>query len=92
MRNFPDIFAKCVCSQGVLCRYCAQLTIAVIALLLGVLIMWKPGKVINAQIAFYRLINWKMEPVSLEKEIRNTRIMGLILIVLAFISVVYIVL
>jgi len=31
---------------------------------------------------FYLLINWRIEPVSMEKEIRNTRWMGLFLIAL----------
>ena len=37
-----------------------------------------PQGTINVQIAFYRWINWRIEPLSWEKEIRNTRIMGVI--------------
>ena len=68
--------------------YCTQFTIASIAIIVGTLIAWKPRKAIDFQIAFYRLINWKMEPISMEKEVRNTRIMGAIVLaagILAFI-------
>jgi hypothetical protein len=51
--------------------YCMQLTITVIAIIAGVLIAWKPRKAIDIQIAFYRLINWKLEPISMEKEIKE---------------------
>ena len=70
--------------------YCAQLTIAAITIIAGALVAWNPRKVIDVQIAFYRLINWKMEPVSMEKEIRNTRIMGTILIVAGIFTSIYV--
>ena len=49
---------------------------SILAIMLGVFFVRKPGPAINFQIAFYRLINWKMEPVSWDREIRNTRVMG----------------
>ena len=52
--------------------------VAVFSILLGVFLMARPKQVIDAQITFYRWINWRMEPVSWEKEIRNTRIMGVV--------------
>ena len=39
-----------------------------------------PQRVIAFQQAFYLRINWRMEPVSMAKEIRNTRLMGLALV------------
>ena len=69
-----------------------QLTIAVIAIAFGGLIAWKPKKVIDIQIALYRPFNWKIEPISMDKEIRNTRIMGLAVLVLGIISLGYILL
>jgi len=57
---------------------------------LGAVVVWQPRKIIDMQIAAYRLINWKMEPISMEKEIRNTRIMGLAVLILgvfAFITI-----
>lgn len=53
---------------------------------------WKPKKTIDIQIALYRPFNWKIEPISMEKEIRNTRIMGLIVLILGIVSVIYILL
>ena len=48
-------------------------------LAIGVFLCLKPALAIRIQIKFYEKINWRMEPVSMEKEIRNTRIMGLFL-------------
>ena len=50
---------------------------------LGAFIFLRPRKVIDFQIRFYELINWKIIPISMEKEIRNTKIMGFILILFA---------
>ena len=84
----PNIFAKCCCSASMICSYCLQLTIAVIAIITGALIAWKPRKAIDIQIAFYRLINWKLEPISMEKEIRNTRIMGAVVLVAGILALI----
>ena len=63
-----------------------QLTIVVIAIVFGALVAWKPKKTIDIQTALYRPFNWKLEPISMEKEIRNMRIMGLTVIALGIIS------
>ena len=73
-----------------ICAYCLCLTLVVIASVMGAAIAWQPRKIIDAQIAIYRTINWKMEPISMNKEIRNTRIMGLTLLVIGIFSFVYI--
>ena len=52
---------------------------AFVCLVIGVFLCLKPALAIKIQIKFYEKINWRMEPVSMEKEIRNTRIMGLFL-------------
>lgn len=74
-----------------ICIYCVQLAIAAVVMALGLAIAWKPKKFIDAEIAVYRLINWKMEPVSMEKEVRNTRIMGLVLFIFGIAGFVYII-
>jgi len=66
------------------------MTVVAIAMIFGALIVWKPKKTIDIQIAFYRLLNWKLEPISMEKEIRNTRIMGIIVLIFSIIALVYI--
>lgn len=43
---------------------------------LGVICVANPKWVIDRQMTLYRSINWKVEPISWKKEIRNTRIMG----------------
>ncbi len=75
-----------------MCTYCAQLTIAVITIVFGALLAWKPKKTIDMQTAIYRPFNWKLEPISMEKEIRNTRIMGLVVLMLGVIALFYILL
>lgn len=86
----PDISAKCCCGGCMICAYCAQLVIAAIAVIAGALVAWRPKKAIDIQIAFYRFINWKLEPVSMEKEIRNTRIMGAIVLAAGILALIYI--
>jgi hypothetical protein len=67
-----------------------QLTIVVLAIIFGALVAWKPKKTIDIQTALYRPFNWKLEPISMEKEIRNTRIMGLTVLILGALSLIYI--
>ena len=84
---------NCSCCCGwTICESCLQLIIAVIASLFGGLVAWKPKKTIDIQIAIYRPFNWKIEPISMEKEIRNTRIMGLVVLILGILSISYILL
>jgi hypothetical protein len=65
------------------------IAVAVPALFFGVFLFRYPLKVFEFQRRFYLLINWRIEPVSLEKEIRNTKIMGLILILITLGACVY---
>ena len=50
--------------------------VAVGSFCLGVCLIRSPRWAIEKQMEFYRIINWRMEPVSWEREIRNTRVMG----------------
>jgi len=56
---------------------------SVIGLAVGVLMVINPALSIEIQRRFYCFINWKIEPISLAKEIRNTRTMGWFLIILS---------
>ena len=60
-----------------------------ITFLVGLLLLTKPSWAIEFQRRFYLALNWKVEPVSMSKEIRNTRVMGASLIVLVAVTVVY---
>ena len=64
--------------------------IALLAFLMGIYVYSQPLKIIDIQRRFYLLINWKIEPVSMQKEIRNTKAMGLFLIIFVIIVCVYI--
>lgn len=48
-----------------------------------------PLKAFEIQKKFYALINWRIEPISLEKEIRNTKGMGLFLMAVVLAAVCY---
>lgn len=67
-------------------------TIAILSLFLGVFIFFHPASAIEIQRRFYLTINWKIEPVSMSKEIHNTRIMGFSLIFISFLLLLYLVL
>lgn len=61
--------------------------VSVFSLGIGVFLIIKPALAIEIQRIFYEKINWKMEPISMEKEIRNTKIMGAFLIVIVIVIV-----
>lgn len=61
---------------------------SLIGLSIGSFLMTNPLACIEIQRRFYATINWKIEPVSNELEIRNTRIMGGFLIVLSVVTLV----
>lgn len=87
-----NLFQKYSCLGGMICLFCSQVVIAVMAIGFGALVAWKPRKVIEIQTAIYRPFNWKIEPISMEKEIRNTRIMGMTVLVLGILSLGFILL
>lgn len=51
---------------------------------------FKPALTIEIQKRFYEKINWRIEPISMQKEIRNTKIMGLFLVTIALLAIAYI--
>lgn len=51
-----------------------------IGLAIGLFIAINPISAIEIQRKFYEKINWKIEPISVPQEIRNTRIMGWFLV------------
>ena len=60
-----------------------------IGMITGLFVFLKPAQTIELQRKFYEMINWRIEPISMPKEIRNTRIMGLFLVVLSIVTVIY---
>jgi hypothetical protein len=51
-------------------------------LFLGFILFLRPSQAIEIQRRFYLLINWRVEPVDAEREIRMTRYMGIFMIVM----------
>ncbi len=56
------------------------LLFSAIGLVMGIFIAANPVSAIEIQRKFYEKINWRIEPISIPKEIRNTRIMGWLLV------------
>lgn len=63
-----------------------------LSVIIGFFIYLKPEKAIRIQIVFYRQINWIMQPVSMEKEVRHTKAMGLFLMMAALGAIIAILL
>lgn len=55
----------------------------------GIFLSFNPILAIELQRRFYAMINWQIEPISVGKEIRNTRIMGVILIIASIAAFIY---
>jgi len=53
--------------------------ISLIGIITGLWIFLKPVLTIEMQRKFYEKINWRIEPISMRKEIRNTKVMGMFL-------------
>jgi len=56
------------------------LLLFLIGLGIGVFFILKPSLAIEMQRRFYAKINWRIEPISMHKELRNTRLMGVFII------------
>jgi hypothetical protein len=65
--------------------------IAIFAVGFGIFICLRPLSAFEMQRRFYALINWRIEPISVEKEIRNTRLMGICLIVFVILATFYVI-
>jgi len=63
--------------------------ISVIGIIIGLFIFLKPERSIKIQKKFYEKINWRIEPISMKKEIRNTKIMGMSVVVVAIATIIY---
>ncbi len=59
-------------------------------MLFGIFILLRSALVIKLQIKFYEMINWRISPISMEKEVRNTKYMGMFLILFCLSASVYI--
>ena len=62
---------------------------SVMVILIGSFFFLKPTVAIEMQRMFYEKINWRIDPISMPKEIRNTKLIGVFLIVVAIVAAVY---
>jgi hypothetical protein len=53
---------------------------------IGLFVFLKPELTIEIQRKFYEKLNWRIEPINVPKEIRNTKIMGMFLVVVAVLT------
>jgi hypothetical protein len=51
-------------------------------------LFFRAALAIELQRRFYLLINWRIEPVSMERELRMTRYMGIFLIVMVIVVLI----
>ena len=67
------------------------LTVIILASSLGIIVgaflHLKAALAIEMQRKFYLSINWRIEPVSMEKELKNTKIMGRIMVFISILTV-----
>lgn len=61
------------------------------SIMTGLFFFFKPASAIELQRKFYEKINWRIEPIDMQKEIKNTRIMGLVVIILVFFAFIVLV-
>ncbi len=66
-----------------------NIVVPLVILIAGLIIFIKPVSCIELQKKFYEKINWRMEPINMEMEIRNTKIMGLFLVGASLATIVY---
>lgn len=63
--------------------------LVITGIIIGLLVFFYPVSVMRFQVKFYEKINWRIEPISLQKEFDRTRYTGLYLVVLCLLSSVY---
>jgi len=62
---------------------------SIVGIIVGLFLFFKPVLSIEIQKKFYEKINWRIEPISLKKEIRNTKIMGIFLVFISLLTLIY---
>lgn len=64
--------------------------IFLVSIIIGLFVLFKPELAIEIQRKFYEKINWRIEPISMQKEIRNTKIMGIFLVTLSIVTLIFV--
>jgi len=58
-------------------------------IIIGLLVYFYPVSVMRLQVKFYEKINWRVEPISLQKEFDRTKHTGLYLVILCVFAGAY---
>ena len=58
--------------------------------LFGLFVFIGAPAVIKGQIKFYKKINWRVAPISMKKEVRSTKTIGLFLFAVGVVTIIYI--
>ena len=64
------------------------LLVSVVGITIGLFVFFKPELTIEIQRRFYEKLNWRIEPINMQKEIHNTKIMGALLVVVAIATII----
>jgi len=67
-----------------------SVVLIIIGIIVGLLVFFYPVSVMRMQVKFYEKINWRIEPISLQKEFKRTRYTGLYLVCLCLFAIMYI--
>ena len=59
-----------------------------VGIAIGLFVFFKPELTIEIQRRFYEKLNWRIEPINMQKEIRNTKIMGAFLVAVAIATII----
>ncbi|MFH1888928.1 MAG: hypothetical protein ABH806_02425 [Candidatus Omnitrophota bacterium] len=73
----------------IMSRPLTPILFSVIGIITGLFVFFKPVLTIEIQKKFYERINWRMEPISMQKEIKNTKMIGIFLIAVAIGAIIY---
>lgn len=68
------------------------ITTTLLILSFGILCIRRPDRAIELQRRFYEKINWRLEPIIIKQELKNTRIMGIFMVAASALTIVVIIL
>ena len=60
--------------------------LSLLGVAIGLFLIMQPALAIEIQKLFYARINWRIEPISMQKEIRNTKNMGYVLLLFSLLT------
>ena len=71
----------------VLLDFFIKIAIVLITVFIGFVLYKEPGQTLKKQSDFYRRINYKMEPISMDKELKNMKRTGILVILCGLVAI-----